>query len=91
MRSINEMSYQELTEVCKLKKINYVGKSKETIRILLRTFDSDINYAIKLKNGTKLNSVFIRDYPYKNGITYLYVKAENGKKYLINPKKAEKI
>lgn len=85
------MSYQELSEVCKLKKINYVGKSKENIIILLHAFDNDINYEVKLKNGTKLNAVFIRDYPYKNGITYLYVKAENGRKYLINPKNAVKL
>ena len=47
-------------------------------------------YEFKLRNKSVLKGEFLKHYPYK-GVTYLYLKAESGKKYLINPKNATKL
>jgi hypothetical protein len=50
-----------------------------------------IKYKFTLRSKVELEGVLIKEYPYKNGKTYLYIKANNGKKYLINPNKAIKL
>lgn len=50
-----------------------------------------VNYQFTLRNKSVLKGELIKEYPYKNGITYLYILGENGKKYLINPKNATKL
>lgn len=52
--------------------------------------NADFDYEFTLRNKSVLKGKFIKEYPYK-GKTYLYIKSENGKKYLINPKNAKKL
>lgn len=47
-------------------------------------------YRFTLKNGSELEGVLIKIYPYK-GIDYLYLSDDVGKKRLINPKNATAI
>lgn len=48
-------------------------------------------YKFTLKNKTELIGEFVKFYPYKNGIIYLILIDEKGKKYQINPKNAKLI
>lgn len=90
---LNNKSYKELCEMCKSLKINYVGKSKLMLIKLLENKNLLIKkrYSFSLRNKKVLEGEFIRDYPYKNGITYLYIKSDSGKKYLVNPNNAVEI
>jgi len=56
-----------------------------------RVTPTDKRYEFTLRSGETHCGNFIRDYPYKNGRTYLYIIADNGNKYLINPEKATEI
>ena len=51
--------------------------------------ENKIYYEFTLRNKTQLKGILIKEYTYKNGKVYLYILAENNKKYLINPKKAK--
>lgn len=45
-------------------------------------------YKFTLRNKQELKGFLVKEYPYKNGITYLILKDEKGKKYQVNPKNA---
>ena len=54
--------------------------------------EQNYKYEFTLKKGTVLTGVFIKNFIDKrNGKVYLYLLANNGKRYLINPEKAKLI
>lgn len=101
-----KQTHGDLIKLCKERKINFVGKTtKELISLLNKNKEIKIKdkliinpldikkekYRFTLRNKTEMTGELIRLYPYKNGITYLYLKNESGKKFLINPSKATKL